>query len=230
MHILLTNDDGIDAPGLAALAEAAAALGEVTVVAPAEPRSSCSHAVTADYPLQLISLGPRRYAVTGTPADCVRVALLHLALDVDLVLSGINAGGNLGFDILMSGTVAGAREAMLLGRKAIALSQYRQRASGYDWPRSAGLATAALEYVLRQEDEPLTYWNVNLPDIGANRMPPIVRCEPDPNTMPIYYDIVADGLQYRSDYHERPRLPSADVAHCFGGSITVSRLARRSEL
>lgn len=116
MHILVTNDDGIDAPGLAALVEVARSLGEVTIVAPHCHRSGCSHAATSDQSLHLVERGPRHFALCGTPVDCVRVALLHLDPRIELVLSGINDGGNLGVDVLMSGTVAAAREAALLGR------------------------------------------------------------------------------------------------------------------
>ena len=110
MKILLTNDDGIDAPGLEALAAAARCLaGEVVVVAPAEPHSGCGHRVTTDRPLAVAEIAAGWYRVSGTQADCVRLALGRLVPDAALVISGINAGGNLGADIHLSGTVAAAR-------------------------------------------------------------------------------------------------------------------------
>src|SRR4051812_33752156 len=104
--LLLTNDDGIDAPGLAALEVAAEGLGARSVVAPFGPYSGCSHAITTHAPVTIGRRGPGRVAVEGTPADCVRLALDHLVPGFDWVLSGINAGGNLGTDVFHSGTVA----------------------------------------------------------------------------------------------------------------------------
>ena len=112
MRILLTNDDGIDAPGLAALRDAAAVLGgDLVVVAPAECHSGCGHRVTTDRAIRVEELARGRFRVGGTPADCVRIAVAQLVPDAALVLSGINAGGNLGADVHHSGTVAAAREA-----------------------------------------------------------------------------------------------------------------------
>jgi hypothetical protein len=114
MKLLLTNDDGIDAPGLAALAAAAEQLGEAVVVAPLEGHSGCGHRVTTDEELTILGRGVSRFAVDGTPADCVRVALHSLAPEASHVLAGINAGGNLGADVWISGTVAAVREAVWL--------------------------------------------------------------------------------------------------------------------
>src|SRR2546421_8158247 len=120
MKLLLTNDDGIDALGLAALAEVAAAHGTLTWVAPHAHLSGCGHRVTTSEPIKLMNKGVQRWAIDGTPADCVRVALAKLAPDVAWVLSGMNHGGNLGADVYISGTVAAVREAALHGRRAIA--------------------------------------------------------------------------------------------------------------
>src|SRR5262249_26291514 len=127
MRFLLTNDDGVDAPGLKVLFVAAEPLGDAVVVAPAEHHSGCSHQVTTRQPLRVAEHAARRFAVDGTPADCVRVALHALAPAAEWVLSGINAGGNLGADVYVSGTVAAAREAVLHGRPAVAVSQYLKR-------------------------------------------------------------------------------------------------------
>src|SRR5947209_8170414 len=99
MKLLLTNDDGIDAPGLQALFEAARHVGDPVVVAPATALSGCSHRVTTDGPIRYALRQPSRYVVEGTPADCVRVARHRLAPDAAWVLSGINCGGNLGADV-----------------------------------------------------------------------------------------------------------------------------------
>ena len=111
MRILLTNDDGWDAPGLAALKTLAAELGEIHVLAPRDPQSYMSHRVTTDKPMHLVETSANQFHLEGTPADCVRAALREVICDVDWVLAGINRGGNLGADLFTSGTVAAAREA-----------------------------------------------------------------------------------------------------------------------
>jgi 5'-nucleotidase len=125
MRILLTNDDGIHAEGLEALERIAAALGdEVWLCAPEYEQSGASRALTLAEPLRVRTLGPRRFAVDGTPTDCVMLAVSELMPErPDLVLSGVNRGQNLGEDVSMSGTVAGAIQGMALGIPAIALSQ-----------------------------------------------------------------------------------------------------------
>ena len=109
MKILLTNDDGIDAEGLQCLVEVIAKNAECYVVAPDEGRSCCSHGVTTGSSLDVVSRVGNQWTVSGTPADCVRVGLLYLNLKPDWVVSGVNHGGNLGVDILYSGTAAGAQ-------------------------------------------------------------------------------------------------------------------------
>ncbi|MDF2444887.1 MAG: stationary phase survival protein SurE [Moraxellaceae bacterium] len=123
MRILVSNDDGVLAPGLAALADALATLGEVTVVAPESERSGFSNALSLDRPLRPVRQANGYWAVNGTPADCVHLALNGLLdFEPDLVVSGINSGANLGDDTLYSGTVAAAMEARFLGKTSIAVS------------------------------------------------------------------------------------------------------------
>jgi 5'-nucleotidase len=227
MRILLTNDDGIAAPGLAALAEAVAGLGGTAViVAPAEPHSGCGHRVTTDRPLRVEGLAAGRYAVGGTPADCVRLALAELVPDATAVLSGINAGGNLGADIHHSGTVAAAREAAFHGRPALAASQYHRRGTDIDWARAAHWLATVLGRVRLEAVEPGEFWNVNLPDPGVGTgLPAIVECAADASPLEIGYVATAEGhFEYRGNYHARPRAPGSDVDVCFGGAIAVSRL------
>lgn len=225
MHILLTNDDGYAAPGLAALADAARELGEVTIVAPACHMSGCSHSATTDRPLELVEHAPRHFSVSGTPVDCVRLALLELLPEVSLVLSGINDGGNLGVDVLMSGTVAAAREGLLLGRPSIALSQYRRRNSRPDWLQSTRLATLALRHVLARMSSRVELWNVNLPDLAVRQDAEIVECPVDREPLAIRYQANGSRWNYISDYHQRPRQAGTDVATCFAGKITITPLA-----
>ena len=127
MRILLTNDDGIGAPGLAALERIARQLSDdVWVCAPEYEQSGASRALTLAEPVRVKRLGERRFSTTGTPTDCVMLALGHMVTDPkpDLVLSGVNRGPNLAEDVTMSGTVAGAIEAMAMGVPGIALSQW----------------------------------------------------------------------------------------------------------
>jgi len=225
MKILLTNDDGIDAPGLDALAVAARSLGgEAVVVAPAEPHSGCGHRVTTGRPLAVAEVSPGRFRVSGTPADCVRIALARLVPDATFVLSGINAGGNLGADIHHSGTVAAAREAALHGRAAVAVSQYHRRGTEIDWGRAAGWLVEVLRRLDRSAAGLGEFWNVNFPDLPADdRPPPLVECFVDPSPFALDYRPTDEGWHYDASYHERPRLVGGDVATCFGGGIAVSR-------
>lgn len=227
MKILLTNDDGIDAPGLAALADAVSeSLGpEVIIAAPAEPHSGCGHRVTTGRPIMVEGVAAGVFRVHGTPADCVRIALARLAPDVTLVLSGINEGGNLGADIHHSGTVAAAREAALHGRAALAASQYHRRGSTIDWQRAAAWLAQVLAMLRSRPNVPGAFWNVNLPDLDPMAPPPdVVDCPVDPSPFALDYALTDGGWHYGGNYHERPRLPDGDVATCFGGQIAVSRL------
>lgn len=227
--LLLTNDDGIEAEGLAALEAAARERSDrVVVVAPAEPHSGCGHRVTVDRAVQLEQVGKDRYRVDGTPADCVRLAVATLNLPPPVwVLSGINAGGNLGVDIHHSGTVAAAREAALHRWPAIALSQYHRRGEPIDWQVAAAWVEAVLNTV--EAADPLAageFFNVNLPHLHeprADQPPAIMPCPIDPSPLPLDFVSGADGWQYRGRYQDRPRQPGSDVAICFGGQIALSR-------
>ena len=163
-RILITNDDGIHAPGLAALRDAANSLGlRCSIVAPAIEQSMCGHRVTTHSPVKVEARGADRHAVHGTPADCVRIALVGLGLKPDWVLSGINQGANMGDDTLYSGTVAAAMEGFLFGIPAIAFSQTHK---GWDHLDAAKPAVRALvERVLAHGlSEAPWLLNVNIPN------------------------------------------------------------------
>lgn len=162
-QILVTNDDGIEADGLRALAETLRTLGDVTVVAPAEENSAVSHALTVRRALQLRKVSEAWYSVDGTPTDCVNVAVSEVMGRVpDLVVSGINNGLNVGDDVTYSGTVAGALEGVLLGAPALAVSL--QRSSGsMDYTAAAQVARQLAESVLDQGLPHRTLLNVNVP-------------------------------------------------------------------
>jgi 5'-nucleotidase len=227
MRLLLTNDDGIEAPGLALLAELAAAYGEVMVVAPASEHSGSGHQVTTRSPIAVETYGERRWKVHGTPGDCVRLALHGLCGPVDWVLSGINPGGNLGTDVYHSGTVAAAREAALHGVPGLAISQLRRRELALDWERTRAALAGELAALLSAPPPPGCYWNLNLPHpapgeaVGA-----LLRCPLDPSPLPLSFsrNQLTGSYRYDGDYHLRQRQPGSDVERCMAGSITLTEL------
>ena len=166
MQILLTNDDGIYAPGLAAMERALKRLGDVCVVAPAIEQSGVGHSITFLSPLMAKEVfeGDRRrgWAVEGSPADCVKLALAEFCPNPDLVVSGINGGLNLGINVLYSGTVAGATEGAVSGLTSVAVSlEYDEHARFDD---AAEMAVRLIEQILQQRDSgshPL--YNINIP-------------------------------------------------------------------
>ena len=224
LRILVTNDDGWDAPGLAVLKTVAAQFGEVVVLAPREPHSYVGHRVTEDAPLHLVETAPGEFSLSGTPADCVRVALASLFDDIDWVLAGINRGGNLGSDLFTSGTVAAAREAAFLGKPSVAISQYTERGRALDWTSSRDLAIPVLRQLLAQSHSPKEYWNVNLPHLENGSAPAMVFCDPDNQPLDVRFDRNGDHLRFAGSYQGRPRTPGRDIDLCFQGAITVSRL------
>ena len=226
MNLLLSNDDGIEAAGLAALLAAARDFGKPVVVAPASPQSGVSHAVSWERGVQLEQREPARFAVHGTPADCARLGLLRVAPDTHWVLSGINHGGNLGADIYYSGTVAAVREAVLHGWPGIAFSQYLRDDAAPDWPRATRWVARVLADLLARPAEPGLFYNVNLPQLAADQPEPgIVFCPLDPHPLPLSYRHGEnDHHFYDGDYHARRRAPGADVDTCFTGRIAVTEL------
>jgi 5'-nucleotidase len=226
MRFLLTNDDGIDAPGLEALARAAAGLGEILVVAPLEEQSGCSHAATTTSPLELRQTGPGRYAVNGTPADCVRVALHRFGGSFDMVLAGINSGGNLGVDVFHSGTVAAVREGLIHGVPGIAVSRYRSRTlDEADWRRAAEWSRPVLERLIEAPPEEGAMWNINLPCLTPDAAPPdSACCDLDISPLGVAYREEDGLLHYCGEYRKRPRTPGRDIDVCFNGRIAVTRL------
>lgn len=226
MKCLLTNDDGIDAPGIQALEDAVRTFGSCVIVAPSGPQSGVGHRVTTETPISVERQSEDRIAVDGTPVDCARLGLRHFAQDVEWVLSGINRGGNLGADFYPSGTLAAAREAALLGRPAIAISQYVARGRTIDWSASTRRALKAITKILKLGPEQGSYWNVNLPhpeDDDADCE--IAFCDVDPSPMLVEYQETSEGYKYCGSYFDRPRVSSSDVDQCFSGKIAISRIS-----
>jgi len=173
MRLLLTNDDGVGAPGLAALYEGVRHLGEVTIVAPEVERSAVGHAITLSDPLRVSEhLGPeglRAYAVSGTPADCVKIAVRAIMeRPPDVVLSGINQGANVGTNVLYSGTVSAATEAAMLGIPAVALSLADRHCRDFG-PAAAFAGRIAREVHRRRLPAGISL-NVNVPPLPPERI------------------------------------------------------------
>jgi 5'-nucleotidase len=164
VRILLSNDDGYFAPGLAALAEALAPLGQVTVVAPERDRSGASNSLTLDRPLRLRTAPNGFYFVNGTPTDCVHLAVTGMLEELpDIVVSGINLGSNMGDDTVYSGTVAAATEGYLLGVPSIAMSLSSHH--GKHFETAGRVARDLVERFARQPFGKPVLLNVNVPDI-----------------------------------------------------------------
>jgi 5'-nucleotidase len=199
MHVLVSNDDGYLAPGIRILAKALSASARVTIVAPERDRSGASNSLTLDYPIRVGREGENIFRVEGTPTDCVHLAITGLLDDEpDMVMSGINAGANLGDDVLYSGTVAAATEGRTLGLPAVAISLVATTPGHYD--TAARVARILFE---RLRNDPLpadTILNVNVPDLPwealsgfeatrlgqRHRAEPVIRAE-DPRGRPIYW-------------------------------------------
>jgi 5'-nucleotidase len=162
-RILVTNDDGVHSDGIRLLAEALAPLGEVTVVAPIQEASAIGHALTLRRPLRIDTIGPKVFAIDGTPTDCVNIAVTHILKGKpDLIVSGINKGWNIGDDITYSGTVSGALEGALLGIPSIAVSAPRVKDT-CDFSQGAIAAGQVAEAVLLRGMPRFTFLNVNVP-------------------------------------------------------------------
>ncbi|NJK36344.1 MAG: 5'/3'-nucleotidase SurE [Oscillatoriales cyanobacterium RM1_1_9] len=247
--IVLTNDDGIDAPGIRALLAGVNSLtfgrtpGEVRedsnlsnnkpgqkpdekiIIAPRDPHSGCGHQVTTKFPIQVQQLSPGEYAIAGTPADCTRIAIHHLCSQISWVLSGINSGGNLGVDVYISGTVAAVREAAFHGIPGIAISQYRAGGKPVNWERARDLTAQVLFTLLQRPLEPGHFWNVNLPYLELEAPEPdFIFCQPSTQPLPLDYQIEGDALSYIGNYSQRQRQPGTDVEVCFGGDVAITLL------
>ena len=173
MRILLTNDDGIHAPGIEALHGAIRDLGEIITIAPSDMQSATSHGITFHTPLLVQEVSPHAhmhgYAVDGRPADCVKLGLRRIWPDrfgdgqlPDLVISGMNSGANVGINVIYSGTVGAAVESAFLGVPAIAVSLHIGGGAPH-WRRAAEIARHAIDEVIKHRIDPHTVVNINVP-------------------------------------------------------------------
>lgn len=169
MKILISNDDGVHAPGLAHLAKALEKIADITVVAPDRNRSGVSNSLTLDNPLRVTKASNGFYSVTGTPTDCVHLAVTGMLKELpDIVVSGINEGSNLSDDVLYSGTVAAATEGRFLGLPAVAVSLAGPTCKHYEVA-----AQITRRVVERLRDNPLSYdtiLNINIPDLPLEKI------------------------------------------------------------
>lgn len=233
MRILLTNDDGIYAPGLAALEQQLRHLGEVIVVAPATEQSGVGHSITFLTPLVCKSIHRDgrhwAWAVDGSPADCVKLAIAELLQDepIDLVVSGINNGLNAGINVLYSGTVAAAIEGAFFGVTSVAVSlEYSEDA---DFQAAAVIARNVIGGIIRQPESKGRLFNLNVPTV-ATESPQDLKIVPmglaqygrsyekrqDPGGRNYYWALWSEP--------EKPAADSADVSELRKGNITLSPL------
>lgn len=223
MTIILTNDDGIDAPGIRALSEVINHQG--MFVAPQQELSGCGHKVTTRSPIAVERRSDTEYAIAGTPADCIRLAITQLSPQIDWVLSGINSGGNMGVDVYISGTVAAVREAAFHGIRGIALSQYRKGGRPVNWEQTKRWSQTVLKELFNRPLEPGSFWNVNFPYLEPDEPEPeIVFCQPSTKPLPVDYKVEGENYLYIGNYSLRERTPETDVDVCFGGKIAVTRI------
>lgn len=227
MNILLTNDDGIDAPGLHAAYEAVRSLGTVHVVAPDRERSACSHMITLRSPIRVTQFADHKpygacFAVDGSPADCVRLAIAALIdTPIDLVVSGINRGANSGVDVFYSGTVAGAREGAILGIRSIAVSQAIRGDVEIDWPAASAISRYLVESLLAEPQSSPAFWNVNLPSpIPAHPRDHIHRVPLATHAMPMNFERME--LDYAESNEENPSNDNRRALHESGTSARAA--------
>jgi 5'-nucleotidase len=232
-RVMLTNDDGIDAPGMAVLEEIAAAIAtEVWVVAPEHDQSGQSHAISLHHALRISPRGARRFAVSGTPGDCAAIGLCHLMKDQppELVLSGVNRGLNLGMETVFSGTVGGAMTAMMLGVPALALSQAFSKRDAVPWDTARTLGVETVTRLLAIGWGAKAVLNINFP--------PVPSAEAGPMTLARQGEGMVAGMHVETrtdprgmDYHwlnfkrgEIPQGPDSDYSALRAGRIVITPL------
>lgn len=229
-RILVSNDDGINSPGIRLLSRIARSLSpDVWVVAPEQEQSGASHSLTLSRPLRVRQLGRRRFAVDGTPTDCVLLAVKVILRDKrpTLVFSGVNAGANLGEDVTYSGTVAAAMEATLLGLPAIAFSQHYNDRGAIRWGTAETHAGKLVRRLVELPWPRNTLINVNFPDVPPDEVVGIEATRQGRRK-------IGEGVSERVDPRGRPYfwlgpareewedLPGSDLRAVAAGKVSVS--------
>lgn len=233
MQILLTNDDGIHAPGLKAMREALFDMGEVRVVAPASEQSGVGLSITYLHPLtareEMKDDRPYGWAVAGSPADCVKLGVLEFCKPrPQLVVSGINSGANVGINVLYSGTVAGAIEGAFFGITSVAVSHAMDEPP--DYPAAARIAARLIRQILEIPAAPGSLWNINFPrrkegwprgvrftSMGVKRYAELIEKRLDPRGRPYYWS----GIDAREDRHMGE---GTDLRELAEGYVTITPL------
>jgi 5'-nucleotidase len=229
---LLTNDDGVFAEGILALREAVEPLGEVVVCAPERPRSASGHAITLHKPLRVAEVetpgGRRSFALSGTPSDCVMMAVHHLLpRHPDLVISGINDGPNMGWDLTYSGTASAAMEGAIMGATSFAISLVSSRKGKHDFMPAARFAADVAKALLDEPLPPSRFLNINFPQtpeghiagvritrLGGRRYPGSVQERSDPWGRKYYW--------LGGELPEDQLAPGSDVEALATGHISVT--------
>jgi len=233
MRILITNDDGIHAPGLKVLEAIARELSdEVFVIAPETDQSGASHSLTLSDPLRLREISKSHFAVKGTPTDCVIMGVRHLLKDQppDLVLSGVNRGQNLADDVTYSGTIAGAMEGSILGIRSIALSQAFRDPEQMFWETAEAHGAATIRSLLEAELDTDVVLNVNFPPCAPDAVKGVVVTEQGRRDQSLLYvDSRFDGRgnpYYWIGFERRRQnpAPGTDLNAVYDGSISVTPL------
>lgn len=235
MRILVTNDDGIDAPGLHALRQIAAKLSDdVTVVAPETNQSGKGHSLSLHEPLRMREIDDRAFAVRGTPTDCVIMAVRHIMKDrmPELILSGVNRGANMAEDMTYSGTIAGAFEGTLVGIRSIALSQaFGFEARNPRWETAIEHAPGVIGKLLQLDWPAGSLMNVNFPDRAPDKIEGLRvtrQGRRDPGLLSIDARRDTWGEPYFWLAYERRRSNAAagtDLEAVYNGYISVTPLA-----
>lgn len=233
-RVLLTNDDGIDAPGLAVLEAVAAELAdEVWVVAPEHDQSGTSHSISLHSPLRVSRQGERRFGVAGTPGDCVVMAVRHLMADglPTFVLSGINRGANLGVETMFSGTVGAAMTGLLLGLPSIALSQSFRDREHVRWDTARALAPGVIRELLAVSHAEPICLNVNFPDVDAAAAGPLTITRQGLGVVQgidVLPNVDPRGIDYywmRFQRGRRDNAPDTETAVIASGGISVTPIS-----
>jgi 5'-nucleotidase len=233
MNILISNDDGIDSPGIHCLAEKLQDLGHVSVVAPHRERSTAGHSLTLHKPLRCIEVKPNYYAVTGTPADCIYMATRKiLKHKPDIIVSGINRGANLGNDVYYSGTVAAAREGAYCGIKAMAISLVL----GHDFEKkdlffqtAADFAKVLVPQIISHKYPIHHVVNVNVPNLPISEIKGVKISKLGRR---YYSDKITENLDPRGkpyywvggNYEGFENIPDSDCVHVDQGYISITPL------
>jgi 5'-nucleotidase len=233
-RVLLTNDDGVRAPGLEVLERIAETLAEeVWIVAPERDQSGTAHSITLHEPVRLHQLGPRRYAVEGTPSDAVIMACKHLMLDglPDLVLSGVNRGANVADSVAYSGTLGAATTALIMGVPAIALSQGFAGGESVHWETAAHFGPRVIAALLDAPERTHVCFSINFPPVAVGQVTGIrpatqgrgsirgvdLEERTDTRGLPYFW------FRFRHDYRDL-RQPGTDVDVLRQGAVAVSPL------